>query len=213
MADGGLQFSREQRLARVARSGGGTVPTSASFAAFLTWFEACAAELAGRVRLLNCTEGGALIRGMEHVPLAEAVRAWTAPLPPVGAVLERAARGVDLAARRERMASALRERLSALEPCRRLAERCALVARAAERDPSRLDGLARHEAELGRALRPLRFVSLLAQSEIVAAQEDARRARDLRANLAAARRLFDVVLRATRTLAEPMERALHELSG
>jgi len=48
---------------------GGSVPTTTDFAYFRQWFENTANDNQARARFYNCTEGGAYIGGMEHVPL------------------------------------------------------------------------------------------------------------------------------------------------
>ncbi len=212
-ADGGLRYSRDQALREVPGYHGGTVPTSESFYAFLRWFEAFAAEHAGRTRLVNCTEGGARIAGMEQRTLAEMLAGWSAPLPDVGAALDAAVAGLDVAARRERLTGRVRDMLAALEPCLELAGECRRLAGAAAPDRRRLERLAAHERRLSRALAPVRLFSLVAQGEIVAAQEEARVARSLEQNLAAARRLFAVVERAVRELRDPLREARSALAA
>jgi len=67
---------------------GGEVLTSPQFHVFHDWFQRQAAKLRGRPQLLNCTEGGSFIRGMDHLPLAEAARLHTTRTIDVGAVLD-----------------------------------------------------------------------------------------------------------------------------
>jgi len=208
--DGGLRFTRDQKLVSVPGWHGGTVPTSESFQAFLTWFEAVVRSLGGSPRVLNCTEGGARIRGMEHVPLAEA--GLPAEAFACGEILDRALAGVAMEDRRRRLAERLREMIAALDPCLDLARRSAALAGRAERDRGALEELGRREKEFAAALRPVRLFSLVAQDEIVQAQEQGRLAKDLAASLAASRALFRVVERAVLTLRDPLQRALGELA-
>ena len=51
---------------------GENLPTNSSFLMFQRYFENIARDLNGSPRLINCTEGGAFIKGMEHMPLKEA---------------------------------------------------------------------------------------------------------------------------------------------
>src|SRR6185503_12913505 len=101
--------------------------------------------------------------------------------------------------------------LADLEPCLDVVTRCKVLAHQARRDPGRLERLQETEAELIQALRPLRFLSLLAQGEIASAQERVLAARSIEENLGAAESLFLVVERACRTLRAPLEAALAEL--
>ena len=60
---------------------GGTVPSSFMFSMFHRWFvETLRRRAPGGARVLNCTEGGAFIDGMEHVPLAGVIEA-SSPVP------------------------------------------------------------------------------------------------------------------------------------
>ena len=70
---------------------GGTVPSSFMFALFHRWFEERLKSVAD-VSVFNCTEGGAFIQGMQHVPLA-AAPIGTACTIDVGALLSRTQEG------------------------------------------------------------------------------------------------------------------------
>jgi len=215
---GGVRFTEQREVVRLPGYHGGTVLSSHMFQAFHTWFEAVALSVQGRVRILNCTEGGARIRGMEQLELSAATASWTPLEEPIGAVLDRHVRehatgARPAGARRERLRGRVCAMIAALDPCLELARRCRRLAATAARDPASLDELGRAERELSRALRPVQFFSLVAQDEIAAAQERARTARDMAENLAAARSLFDVVERSARLLREPLAAALSDLEG
>lgn len=211
LADGGLRFSRDQRLVSVPGYGGGTVPSSPSFQVFLTWFEAVAARENGRVRLFNCTEGGARIRGFEESPLAEVARSFPRTETSWRGILDEACAGFEARPRAERLARHVRGMLASLGPSLDCARRARALSHAAERDPARLPDLARSENELGRAVAAVRLLGLAAQEEIVTAQAAARRARSVDENLRAARSLYDVVEEAVLFLRDPMQSALGEL--
>ncbi len=200
-ADGSVRFTRDQKLREVPGYGGGTVRTSETLRAFLTWFESMA-ELAGERTLLNCTEGGARIAGFNEVPLARASEGWAAGALDADAVFARASAGLDARARAQRLLR-LVERLQAdLEPCLRAARRCVERCR-----PERVGELAPAEAELKRRLKPLRLLSTYAQRETEAARTAAARASSLAENLTAARGLFEAVLAGGERLAAGLRRA------
>ena len=214
LADGSLRFTIDQELVWVDGIHGGAVPTSRSFHAFLAWFEAWADSHAQRVKLLNCTEGGALIRGMEHLPLAVAAASWPDRSDePIGAVLQRSCEAIDPRARAQRMARELAGVIQGLDRGLELASRCTRLARAAGHDARRLKELARAETELSRALKPLRLLALYAQDEILAAREAGRRATSVGENLSAAQSLYALVERAGKDLREPMRDALWSLES
>jgi hypothetical protein len=209
--DGELQVTRRQQLVKVAGYQGGLVLTSGSFYAFLVWFETMARSLEGRVMLVNSTEGGASIRGMQHRPLSDAISAYVHDAVPVGEILEARAARVDLSLRRARAGAHVERILSDLGPCLDLVTRCKVLAHQARRDPARLVRLQETEVELIRALKPLRFLSLLAQGEIMAAQERVMVATSIEENLGAAESLFEVVEQACLALRAPLETAHAEL--
>jgi hypothetical protein len=210
-ADGDLRVTRRQQLVKVPGYRGGLVLTSGSFRAFLVWFETMARSLEGRVMLVNATEGGANIRGMQHRPLADAMGAYLHEPVRVAVVLDERCARVDAATRRAQGAAMLDRVLADLGPCLDLVTSCKVLANQARRDPGRLERLQETEAELIGALRPLRFLSLLAQGEIVAAQERVLAAQTLEDNLQAAERLFDVVEQACVRLRAPLDAARAEM--
>jgi hypothetical protein len=179
------------------------VRTTAQLKLFLDWFECVAPSLRGTTRLLNCTEGGARIEGMEQVPLARASDGWE-PLAPIAPVLEHARAGIDPAARRRELRRWTQRTLEGLGECVRLARRCRMLA---EHSPGDVHALGRLERKLARSLRSTPLVSLVAQDEIGLAREDARAAGTLAANLGAARRLYAVVEDAGQLLSEPLRAA------
>lgn len=206
LADGRLQFTPAQRILEVPGWSGGLVRTTPQLKAFLDWFEAVVPELKGATRLINCTEGGAHIRGMEHLPLSEASANWPRPVE-VEDVLERAGVGLDRDARRAKLASWAQGTLRALEECVTLARRCRALAKGGD-----AAALGRAEKKLVQALRGAPLVSLVAQGEIAQAREDARLAHTLAENLAAAQSLYAVVERAGVVLTEPLRSAWRALS-
>jgi hypothetical protein len=206
LEDGRVRFARARSVVEVPGWGGGTVRTTAQLKVFLDWFEHVAPGLAEGTRLLNCTEGGARIAGMEHLPLSSASAGWTPLEEDVGAALDRALEGHDPRDRHVKLREWARRTLTALEECVRLARTCRGLA-----GPGDTKALARSEKKLSQALRRAPLVSLVAQGEILAARDAARAARTVAQNLVAARRLYGVVERAGVELVEPLRRAWSEL--
>lgn len=76
--------SRREELIWVEGWGGERVPTSKGYASFIDEYRRIGAFLADRgIRLVNCTEGGARIPGLEQMPFDEALE--RCPHRPVGA--------------------------------------------------------------------------------------------------------------------------------
>lgn len=205
LADGRLQFVPAQQQLEVAGWSGGRVRTTPQLKAFLDWFENVAPTL-GSARLVNATEGGAHIRGFEHLSLREVSSTWKPPLE-VEPVLTRAAEGLDAPARRRTLATWAERTLRSLEDCTRLARQCRALSAS-----NSLQELARAEKKLSAALRQAPLVSLVAQDDILRARESARTARELGTNLEAARTLYAVVEQAGTLLTEPLRTAWRALS-
>lgn len=204
--DGRLQFVPAQRQLEVEGWSGGRVRTTPQLKAFLDWFENVAPTMSGTTRLVNATEGGARIRNFQHLPLREVSAGWSVPLA-VEPVLERAAEGLDVPARRRALSAWAQSTLRTLEDCARLARRCRTLSAA-----NSLHELGRTEKKLSAALRSAPLVSLVAQDEIVRARETARTTTALADNLAAARSLYTVVEKAGALLTEPLRNAWRALS-
>lgn len=80
------------------------------------------------------------------------------------------------------------------------------------RNPDRLRPLGEGEAALTAALKPVLFISLIAQKRILEARERGKRAKDVRTSLQASAELYGVVARAGEVLRPVLSRALEELA-
>ncbi len=200
-AGGGPQAPRE-RVVELPGWHGDPVPSSFMFAMFHRWFVETARRVAGTVRLYNCTEGGAFIDGMEHVPLATVLAGLDAPVDVAG-TLDAVQATIDPVAR-ERAARAW---LLATERELRVIERLAgtgagLAASAsAGRDDRRGDDtrlrLGKIERALAARLAAHEFVALHAQRAISDAFDEARRPATRADYLAATARLMTAAAAAT----------------
>ena len=166
---------------------GGTVPSSFMFSLFHRWFVDRLRGVEG-VRVFNCTEGGAFIEGMRHVPLSEVVALFDREIDVAGE-LDGAAMTVD-AARSARMIDHLSGVVRGLHRSRRLA---AIARRLIDRGATD-NRLTTIERGLATALEPLTFVSLLAQRELDRAHDVARRDGTEADYLTASASLFDTLL-------------------
>ncbi|NNL68324.1 MAG: DUF115 domain-containing protein [Myxococcales bacterium] len=93
--------SRRRDLVWVPAWGGGKVPTSPAYASFRESYRDIAGSLArSGGQLVNCTEGGALIPNVDHVPFAEMLERHAAPGPT--AIAERIHRVYDTREKPER---------------------------------------------------------------------------------------------------------------
>jgi hypothetical protein len=202
---------RSERAIELPGWHGEPVPSSFMFTMFHRWFEERVRRLKGSVALYNCTEGGARIDGMTHIPLAEfAARVADSTVDPAAAV-GRAVVARRTIERRAQVAGRLGDMRGALRRCRELARRCRRTAeRHATHDSA---ALGRCERELIRSLGSLELLSMLAQAEIGDALISARDVLDAEEAISRSRRLFEEVDRAAAWLAPRVadaERALTE---
>ncbi len=151
---------------------GGTVPSSFMFALFHRWFVETARREGATTRLYNCTEGGAFIDGMRHVPLAEVLAGFEREVD-VTAALDRACAAIDPEARAARARRWREQTVRDLTRAIRLAR--AGAALATRRDAAAARRLPGVERALAEVLARHDFVAMLAQREIDDAFDEARR--------------------------------------
>jgi hypothetical protein len=173
---------------------GGTVPTSTDFAAFRTWFENTALDHAGQTRIINCTEGGAFIGGMEHLPLSDVIPT----LPPlersITQVLDTDDVVMTVQSRRPRMHGRAQTIANDLERSIQLARTCIRLIDKSKRSPSNIGALQQAEVQLKTSLKGLKVLSLMDQKEIRKASALGQAAKNMKQSLAAARSLYSVVV-------------------
>ena len=202
---------KEEEMMTVPAWGGGTVQTSSSLYTFLQWFGAAANSMEERV--FNCTEGGAFIEGMEHIPLKQFLEAEELPAVDIDSILAERAATADIDARRVMMIHAIEEMLERLGTCANEARDCGRLASLALKDAKALEELSRSEKKLSEAIGPLPALSMLAQARIREAQTRAEKAKTLDVNLDAAKDLFRVVIEASDQLKQPLSDALRMMKA
>jgi len=205
--DGRLLFARDRPTVEVAGYHGGTVRSSEAFRAFLFWFETVIEAQAGERRIWNATEGGARIAGAEPCTLAEALARFDGELAP-GRVLDEALGTPSPEERASRLRAHFERTLEGLDTCSELAAACRAKLPAALGDAHARKAFEELEQRMRAAVRPLTCLPLVAQGEIQAALEAAHAATDLRGNLAASGKLFDVFDAAANFVRGPIRAAL-----
>lgn len=192
---------------------GGTVRTSVSFEVFRTWMTCFVQADRRGLRFLNCTEGGAFIEGMEHVPLATAIERHLRDPIPVEATLASRLAGVDIPGRQHRMLKRMQKMGKGIADCSRLAADCVRIARQAQRSPSLVKSLGKSERRLLSALQPILFLSQMRQVEINTTIARARRATSLSQSLDASLELYEVVRSACELLGPVISQGITELEA
>lgn len=202
--------AREQQVMDVPGYYGDTVKTSHTLSVFLDWFSIILNSDEVLARVFNCTEGGAYIDGMIHVPLARFMqRLPKNELEGIQLRFERAMLPWNKLMACTYMKQKLANIRQDLERCEQTSKNCIRLARGARGNDTKLTRLGKEEMRLSRELKAVPFVSLIAQREIREASEAGADPKSLEDSLIAAERLFQVVLDATRLVKEPL-RVSHE---
>ncbi|HKO90360.1 MAG TPA: 6-hydroxymethylpterin diphosphokinase MptE-like protein [Polyangiaceae bacterium] len=192
---GGVAESRQatQHFVQVRGWDGQRVYTSVQFDNYRRWLEATTAALESRVRVLNCTEGGAYIQAMEHLPLADALNGLELGPLDVDGVLDQAYSSFQGSRTKKqverqvtRMQHALNEALSEVARCETLVARL-------ESDASAFKSLEKCETKLRAALAQAPFVTAWASTAVEAARRTCANATSLADNVRATRALYAVV--------------------
>jgi hypothetical protein len=185
---------------------GGTVPSSFMFSLFHRWFVERIRGLTD-VRVFNCTEGGAFIEGMDHRPLAEVAPLLDGEVDVAGEL--------DVAAMRLEggRSAKIVEHLTGFVRGLRRSKHLARSARRLIGRGDTGDRLAGVEHDLAAALQPLTFVALLAQREVDAAHDVARRPGEETDYLAASASLFDTLIAVIDQLEPTLQAALVKLGA
>ena len=209
----GAVLSGYARLSEVPGYYGGTVQTSPNFSWVRAWFEERALAWKGTVTLINSTEGGCHIGGMDHIPLAEAIDRCPPDSLDVGAIFDDVIASIDFAARGRTLLRHIECLQAVMTRSNQLARQCLKLTRAKPTEKN-LRKLQRAEADLMAALQPARVViSLFGQIEILDAQERARTAKTLDENLTASRELFTVIRDAHEKAYPALQKAAKEIKG
>ncbi len=212
LADPIVVAGEQEGLIEVPAWGGGSVSTSISFYSYLQWFSFQARSLGPECEAVNCTEGGAFIKGMRHASLASVLGEAEFASFDVRGMLRECAANTDVEARRRSMAEHVHHSTARLQECASLARKCKALAQKVLRDEAPLEQLDLAERGLMDRIRPVRFFSLIAQAKIVHAVEKANQAQDLEQNLSCSMELYAVIEEAGRLLLEPLREAASELA-
>jgi len=177
---------------------GGTVKTKPDYAIFHGEFERMAAsinELAPEIQLLNCTEGGAFIKGFQHIPLREATEDIIGNKNKIDKTLmfEKIFSSVERDERCTVLIHALNDITKTLTKSISLSKKCHSLTLKAEKSKSALADLSKAEKELMREIKSSNFVSIAVQEEIRSTMKLSAIATNLKENLGASRILYNII--------------------
>jgi hypothetical protein len=173
---------------------GGTVPTSTDFAAFREWFEHTALDHKEQVTLLNCTEGGAYIEGMEHIPLEVALKGLPDRAVNPADILQGEHLSHLLAPRQARMSRRIESLTEGLRTAISQAQACIQMIDQLSGDPEEMDQLQQAERVLQQTLRTVTVLSLMDQAGIRNAMARGQAATSMEESLAASQSLYQFIV-------------------
>ena len=154
-------------LCEVPAVNGGTVPTSSSFKFYLHWFKITAQDHRDSTRLINCSTTGALIDGMDHMPLSEALEKHVTGSVNVRKAMDEVVNNHNRIQRLTATHDHLVEMDRYMTLAADYASKCMKLSAKAASKQSALDKLDRVEKKLIQALKPLCVASLIDQKQII----------------------------------------------
>ncbi len=187
---------------------GDTVTTSYTLSVFLDWFTLITKSDRCKARVFNCTEGGAYIDGMLHVPFERMLaRLPQDELSPAAERIGACVEAWDAVGASATMQTYMDRMHEGIERCLWLIHECKRAARRARQKRSYLDELRGFEEELQSELGKIPFASMAATEEIRKATAEGTQAGSVDDSLAAAEHLYDVILHAVTTMRAPLAEA------
>jgi hypothetical protein len=190
ISDDGIRFQGTE----VPGYFGGTVPTNPTFASFRTWFELTAADESDRTRMINCTEGGARINGMQHIPLRTALQDLPCREIDVRTVIQKVTEATPLSDRHSRMNTKANQICRQVREAIHHAKKAVALIDQARVNPAAIQALQTVEQKLSRALKKAFVINLMAQDEIRGAMAEGQKAGSMSESLDATQKLYEVII-------------------
>jgi Protein of unknown function DUF115 len=212
---GGAKLDQEavQHFLKVPGFHGGEVLTSVQFDTYRRWLGRTAREQAGKVRLVNCTEGGARIDDMQQARLADlAAELQLSPIDAATVIEACQARSTE----KERLQAVERHIKHLQEASHATLEevqRCERISHQVERAPEQLQRLDKAELKLNEAVRKLPFVTALTSVDVENARRAGANATNLAESLRATRALYSAIKQAVLLVRPALSEALQRLKG
>jgi len=185
---------------------GGVVQTKYDYSIFHGEFESMAEKYLlndNPPRLLNCTEGGAFIKGFEHIPLEQAIadieRGHTPPINKNN-LLPGSLSFEEKVQRSTRLVKVLEEVKTALDMSIKLAKECHGIAVKIERGHAGIEELSNVELKLMREIKTSNYISIAMQDDIKNAVKLADAATTLKQNIGASKLLYKMILREAKSM-------------
>jgi hypothetical protein len=149
------------------------------------------------LRLYNCTEGGAMIKGFENISLKEMAAQINADCPTqmdIAGAIQTCLQNVDKNGRRKILKARLNSVKASLQDSYRLANRCQQIAVKPNPNPRMLSTLSQLEKELITAIKNSSFISISMQNALEKAILLASKSTTMQENLNASLALYDLII-------------------
>ena len=178
---------------------GGEVVSKADYALYHAEFErqaGSAKEANPDLRLYNCTEGGAMIKGFENISLKEMAEQINADFPDpidIPDAIQACLQSVDVKGRRNTLKARLNSVKASLQESYSLANRCQKIAVKTNPNPKLLASLSQLEKELIAAVKNSSFISISMQNALGKAILLTAKSKTMQENLNASLALYDLI--------------------
>lgn len=179
---------------------GGEVVSKVDYVVYHAEFERqaqSAKEANPDIKLYNCTEGGAMIKGFENMSLkalAEQINAEMSEAPNVRATLQACLENVDVKGRRKFLKARLLSVKTSLQESYSLANRCQQIAVKTNPNPQLLASLSQLEKALITAVKNSSFISISMQNALEKAILLTSKSKTMQENLNASLALYDLII-------------------
>ena len=218
MSDAGQNsVSHREQIELLPGYYGGMVQTKRDYVMFHSEFENHAETENKKdkpIKLFNCTEGGAFIKGFKHIPLIDAIVTMDSlgqRTVDAKASIQHIRAALDIPSRKKLLRDKLYRVKSSLLQCQKLTMRCAKVAWQLQKSSANIAALSKAEGDLAKAVQDSAFLALANQAEIQNAVQLGSRAKTLKQSLSASKILHTLVLRESPKVLLLVEAAITQL--
>lgn len=185
---------------------GGTVSTKADYTIFHSEFVKVAESVQReelKIRLLNCTEGGAYIKGFEHITLEDAKKEidYSYSNDEISKKIRGILSGTNIKRRTKLLYTEIVKIQKSLQQSEKIARRCYQVAENKNHNNATLAQLNKYETELMAAVKKTPFIALASQEKIHNALSLSAEASSIPESLIASKILYRVIIDTVKILA------------
>ena len=197
---------------------GGTVSTKADYTIFHSEFVKIAESVQReelKIRLLNCTEGGAYIKGFEHITLEQAKKEVYCSYSSnyISEKIREIISGTNIKRRRKSLYTEIVKIQKLLKQSEKIARRCYQVAEKKNHNSATLAQLNKYETELMAAVKKTPFIALASQEKIHKALSLSAEASSIPESLIASKILYRVIIDTVKILSPLIVETINGFDG